>query len=1113
MPRFFRSSYMSVVLCLLLGALAAQAQTASLLSDINTATDGHFSADPVGFTEYGGKVYFFASSAPDSPGLWRTDGTADGTEIVKSGIQGETLLVSGGLLYFAASDASGGRELWKSNGTPGGTVRVKDINPGAGDGVSSNIVAFGGDLYFGADDGINGIEPWKSDGTDDGTELLKHVHDSSDSFAQYFTVSGGTLYFSAVDEFNGAELWKSDGTSVGTVLVEDIRAGTSWSDPRNLVDVGGTLFFSANDGVNGRELWASDGTLAGTVLVKDINPGPGNSIFDLYDDAIAEFGGEAYFGANPGDGSGVGFWKSDGTLAGTTQVLSGLIPKSFTVVGGTLYIVRANNSDYTLFAPNLWKSDGTTGGTVLVKSLPGDINRKLGVVGSTLFLAVGARELWKSDGTDPGTVLVADLLPNDTVGSFSDDLTGIGGTLYFSSAAGNRGREVWKSNGTEGGTVRVKDIGLAPASSTPTKFVLNDQVLQGARLFFFVTDGESGGELWRTTGTSNSTQPVKEIAGGNSTPYVPEDVVVLDGNMLFIGSDLINGLELWRSDGTNVGTVMVKNIHPNNTPQEALPTDLTLSGGYAYFRANDEVHGYELWRTDGTEAGTVMVKDINVAPGLGSEPKQLTDVDGTLYFLADDGIAGRAIWKSDGTAEGTVLVKDIYAVDINDEYYEITSSGGALLFRADDGVGGHSLWRSDGTPEGTTAILPILFNDTIETSSLFLDIDGTLFFSQHDQLWKSNGTLAGTALLKDLDPTPSPEVRLSSFTNVDGLLYFISIGPDGAELWRSDGTSGGTLLVKTLVEGAVNGPTKIVGSAGGNVFVSAPSENGYQLWRSSGSTAGTTAIQPSFLSPIEEIIGFQTQIFFGAESASEGNELWTTPLAPSISSSGVVDAASFRTLVSPGGLASVFGTELTGATAAAESIPLPTTLASVRVQVAGIDAPLLFVSPRQINFQIPFETSNTATPIVVVTGTQQSSPQNVTVTTYAPSTFVNPDTGGPIVQRHPDGALITPENPAKPGDTLTIYATGIGGLDVAPATGAAATDNPLSVSTVTPTVTVANVPVTVLFAGLAPNFVGLGQINIVLPDELPAGNALPLVITYGNRRSQLLPLPISTPSP
>ncbi|MDA1234671.1 MAG: hypothetical protein O3A53_07710 [Acidobacteria bacterium] len=764
-----------------------------------------------------------------------------------------------------------------------------------------------------------------------------------------------------------------------------------------------------------------------------------------------------------------------------------------------------------MFAPNLWKSDGTTVGTVLVKSLPGDINRRLGVVGSTLFLAVGERELWKSDGTGAGTVLVWGQQPADTTDALADDLTGIGSSLYFSSAAGNRGREVWKSNGTTNGTNRVKNIGIAPASGTPTNFVLSEQILKGSRLFFFATSGSDGGQLWRTTGSPNGTQIVKEIATGSSTRYAPAEVVVLGENMLFIGNDTVNGFELWRSDGTNQGTVMVKNIHDNSASQEGLPDELTLSGGFVYFRANDEVHGYELWRTDGTEEGTVMVKDINPAAGLGSEPRQLVDVNGTLFFVAESGASGRAIWKSDGTEAGTVMVKDIYPVNNNDFYFELTSSGGALLFRADDGVGGHSLWRSDGTPEGTTDILPIQFNSTIFSSSWFTDVNGTLFFAQHNELWKSNGTLAGTVLVKEIDPLPLPEVALSSFTDVDGMLYFISTGPTGAELWRSSGTSGGTTRVKKLVESGIFGPTSIAGTAGGDVFISAPSVNGYQLWRSNGTSAGTKAIQPTFLSPINEIVGFQSQVVFGAESSLEGNELWATPLVPSISASGVVDAASFRAAIAPGGLASLFGTELAGVTAAATSLPLPTTLAGVRVQVAGVDAPLLFVSPRQINFQIPLEAAIGSAPIVAITGTVQSAPQLATVVTYAPATFVNPETGRPIIQRHPDGALITGENRAKPGDTLIIYVTGIGGLDVAPATGAAASDSPLSISTVTPTVTVGGVPVEVLFAGLAPGFVGLGQINIVLPDDLPEANGLPLVIIYGNRRSQSLALLMQAP--
>ena len=81
MPQAFRSSFTIVVLCLMLGAVAARAQTATLLQDIDLASDTRFSTDPTGFTEYGGMVYFFATSSPDFPGLWRTDGNRrrDGT--------------------------------------------------------------------------------------------------------------------------------------------------------------------------------------------------------------------------------------------------------------------------------------------------------------------------------------------------------------------------------------------------------------------------------------------------------------------------------------------------------------------------------------------------------------------------------------------------------------------------------------------------------------------------------------------------------------------------------------------------------------------------------------------------------------------------------------------------------------------------------------------------------------------------------------------------------------------------------------------------------------------------------------------------------------------------
>src|SRR5262249_11737905 len=184
-----------------------------------------------------------------------------------------------GTLFFAANDGVHGTELWKSDGTADGTVLVKDINPGRSGSYLFNLTVIDGTLFFTANDGVHGAELWKSDGTTAGTVLIKDINPGrASSYPQNHTVVNGTLFFTANDGTTGVELWKSDGTAAGTVLVKDIRPGSAHgvppsSSPSSLTAVGDQLFFSANDGVHGRELWKSDGTEAGTVLVKDIRPG------------------------------------------------------------------------------------------------------------------------------------------------------------------------------------------------------------------------------------------------------------------------------------------------------------------------------------------------------------------------------------------------------------------------------------------------------------------------------------------------------------------------------------------------------------------------------------------------------------------------------------------------------------------------------------------------------------------------------------------------------------------------------------------------------------------------------------------------------------------------
>lgn len=234
------------------------------------------------------------------------------------------------------------------------------------------------------------------------------------------------------------------------------------------------------------------------------------------------------------------------------------------------------------------------------------------------------------------------------------------------------------------------------------------------------------------------------------------------------------------------------------------------------------------------------------------------------------------------------------------------------------------------------------------------------------------------------------------------------------------------------------------------------------------------------------------------------------PAGPRISTGGVVDAASFRQLLAPGTIASLFGTNLVTSTAAASAIPLPLELAGVRVTVNGLDAPLFFVSPTQINFQVPQETPLGSIGIVVQRGSSLSPPIIATVAANAPGIFTYQRVAGsqdPIVL-HADGKLVTPTNPAQAGEVLIAFGTGMGELENAPPTGAAAEARPLTRAKVNPTVTVGGVAAESLFAGWTPGFVGLGQFNIRLPARLPSGSSLALIIRIGSASSQSVNLAV-----
>jgi len=385
--------------------------------------------------------------------------------------------------------------------------------------------------------------------------------------------------------------------------------------------------------------------------------------------------------------------------------------------------------------------------------------------------------------------------------------------------------------------------------------------------------------------------------------------------------------------------------------------------------------------------------------------------------------------------------------------YSLTSDGNGTFILPGTGLlrGGRTLWLS---ADGNIALI------------------GSTRSSEHD-FWIATKSFNGSA-------------NTASFRNLffrAGLRYELN---RASSFSGSSNSTGNGKLVSSL---RYRQPEGVLDFTGANLYTL--------------NTDGTGTLELSRLALGLSSNNFQTNGVSLVDSANYEISLAVRAASPTgtgvfVNPQGVVNAASFAPVgapLSPGGFFTIFGSGLAASTTVATGLPFPTTLGNVRVLVNDTPAPLYLTSAGQISALVPFAATGATASIVVVNNGQRSNTVELPLARTSPGIFTIPPAGtGPGALLHANFSLISPNSPARRGETVQLFLTGLGPVSPATPDGAAAPSNPLSFVTSNLNVYVGGRPATVIFKGLAPGLAGLYQINFTVPASAAIGSAIPLAI-------------------
>ena len=438
-----------------------------------------------------------------------------------------------------------------------------------------------------------------------------------------------------------------------------------------------------------------------------------------------------------------------------------------------------------------------------------------------------------------GQATVEPVLVANVTSASSDmlmNMTRIGSKIYFSASTASTGTELWVSDGTSTGTLMVKDLKPGAAGSFPGFF--GQLANPGTNVMFMASTGTAPSlfEMWKTNGTQAGTSKVASVYSREFCPIglFPTTRVCFNGtsNTLGQGQDS----EPWITDGTAGGT---KRLSDLNTAGSSTPTRFTSVGSLVYFVATGTTVGTELYRTDGTPKGTFLVRDLISGSG-SSSPSNLFAMGNKLLFSVTNGQTPRELWITSGTSNGTMRLPVVNgaALDASDPsglytqgsrvYFTgkrgdhtalwstdgtkielVTDPGTAPCARLSnytlgskkyyfekDATGKYFLWACE-TSGGTGTKVPItgfadgfsevLFGGGVLNNKLYFRTRSAPGVPLNSQLWVTDGTTAGTKLIKPANATnPNPVFETLSLPLVmNGALYFsANYRSSGFSLWK-----------------------------------------------------------------------------------------------------------------------------------------------------------------------------------------------------------------------------------------------------------------------------------------------------------------------------------------